>query len=109
MSELHAATALASLVDLDERLEERNRLAVAYTEALAGIPGILVPEVPAGDRSTYKDYSILIDADAFGTRCGRRGRGAASERASRPVATTRLPSTRCGPIGSTDRRREPFR
>jgi dTDP-4-amino-4,6-dideoxygalactose transaminase len=66
MSELHAATALASLVDLDERLEERNRLAVAYTDALAGIPGILVPEVPVGDRSTYKDYSILIDADAFG-------------------------------------------
>jgi dTDP-4-amino-4,6-dideoxygalactose transaminase len=61
MSELHAATALASLSDLDERLEERNRLAAAYTEALAGIPGIGVPEVPAGDRSTYKDYSILVD------------------------------------------------
>jgi dTDP-4-amino-4,6-dideoxygalactose transaminase len=66
MSELHAATALASLADLDERLEERNRLASAYTAALAGIPGVLVPEVPAGDRSTYKDYSVLIDADAFG-------------------------------------------
>ena len=22
--------------------------------------------MPAGDRSTYKDYSVLIDADAFG-------------------------------------------
>ena len=66
MSELHAATALASLADLDERLDERNRLAAAYTAALDGIPGVLVPEVPAGDRSTYKDYSVLIDADAFG-------------------------------------------
>ena len=66
MSELHAATALASLEDLDERLAERNRLAAAYTAALAGIPGIRIPEVPAGDRSTYKDYSILIDADGYG-------------------------------------------
>jgi dTDP-4-amino-4,6-dideoxygalactose transaminase len=66
MSELHAATALASLEDLDERLDERNRLATAYTEALAGIPGVLVPEVPLGDRSTYKDYSVLIDAEGFG-------------------------------------------
>ena len=63
MSELHAATALASLSDLDERLAERNRLAGAYTEALSGIPRIAIPEVPAGDRSTYKDYTILVDAE----------------------------------------------
>jgi len=66
MSELHAATALASLRDLDERLAERNRLAAAYTAQLAGIPGISIPEVSPGDRSTYKDYSMLVDADAFG-------------------------------------------
>ncbi len=66
MSELHAATALASLEDLDERLAERNRLAAAYTAALAGTPGVRIPEVPAGDTSTYKDYSVLIDADEFG-------------------------------------------
>ena len=63
MSELHAATALASLSDLEERLEERNRLAATYTEALSGVPGIRIPEVPAGDRSTYKDYTILVDAE----------------------------------------------
>jgi dTDP-4-amino-4,6-dideoxygalactose transaminase len=66
MSELHAATALASMEDLDERLEERNRLAAAYTTALRGIPGLRIPEVPAGDRSTYKDYTVLIDPDGFG-------------------------------------------
>src|SRR5206468_11388391 len=55
-----------SLVDLDERVEERNRLATAYTEALSGIPGIRVPVVPAGDRSTYKDYSVLVDPAEFG-------------------------------------------
>lgn len=66
MSELHAATALASLSDLEERLGERNRLAGAYTEALAGIPGIRIPEVPVGDRSTYKDYAILVDPEECG-------------------------------------------
>lgn len=66
MSELHAATALASLEDLEERLAERNRLAAAYSAALSGTPGVRIPEVPAGDTSTYKDYSVLIDADDFG-------------------------------------------
>ena len=65
MSELHAATALASLEDLDERLAERNRLATAYSAALrdAGRPD---PGGSGGDTSTYKDYSVLIDADEFG-------------------------------------------
>lgn len=67
MSELHAATALASFDDLDERLDERNRLANAYTAALADIPGIAIPVVPDGDRSTYKDYSVLIDPDGSGS------------------------------------------
>lgn len=66
MSELHAATALASLDDLDERLAERNRLAALYTSALSGIPGIEIPEIAPGDRSTYKDYSVLVDPDGFG-------------------------------------------
>ncbi len=66
MSELHAATALASLRDLDERLLERNHLASAYTAELADVPGIVIPEVSRGDRSTYKDYSLLIDPEGFG-------------------------------------------
>jgi dTDP-4-amino-4,6-dideoxygalactose transaminase len=66
MSELHAATALASLVDLDERLEERNRLARAYTSALRSIPGLTIPLVPVGDWSTYKDYTVLVDPEGYG-------------------------------------------
>jgi dTDP-4-amino-4,6-dideoxygalactose transaminase len=66
MSELHAATALASMQDLDERLVERNRLSAAYTSALDGIAGIRIPEIPEGDRSTFKDYSVLIDPDRYG-------------------------------------------
>lgn len=66
MSELHAATALASFEDLEERLEERNRLATAYQAALGSIPGLSFPVVRDGDRSTYKDLTVMIDPARFG-------------------------------------------
>jgi dTDP-4-amino-4,6-dideoxygalactose transaminase len=66
LSELHAAVALASLEDLDGRLVERNALAAAYAEALADVPGIAFPQLADGDRSTFKDLTILVDPEAFG-------------------------------------------
>ena len=66
MSELHAAMALASFEDLEERLRERTRLADAYRSALGSVPGLSFPIVPAGDRSTYKDLTVLIDPESFG-------------------------------------------
>ena len=66
MSELHAATALASFEDLEERIGRRNQLAERYRKVLAGLPGIDFPSVAEGDRSTYKDFTILIDAEQFG-------------------------------------------
>lgn len=66
MSELHAAVALASLRGLDDRIAERNELAARYREALAPIPGISFPEVSEGDRSTYKDLTVLVDREQFG-------------------------------------------
>jgi dTDP-4-amino-4,6-dideoxygalactose transaminase len=66
MSELHAATALASFEDLDDRLEERNRLAAIYHESLTPIAGLTFPIVPEGGRSTYKDLAVLIDPERFG-------------------------------------------
>jgi dTDP-4-amino-4,6-dideoxygalactose transaminase len=67
MSELHAATALASFADLEERIAQRNELAEWYRKALADLPGIRFPSVADGDRSTYKDFTILIEAERFGS------------------------------------------
>jgi dTDP-4-amino-4,6-dideoxygalactose transaminase len=67
MSELHAAVALASLSDLEPRLQAREALAASYREALAGVSGISFPTLPEGDRSTYKDLTILVDPEGFGT------------------------------------------
>lgn len=66
MSEIHAAVALRSLEDLEERISRRNELASLYREGLGPISGITFPEVREGDRSTYKDLTVLVDPDVFG-------------------------------------------
>ncbi len=66
MSELHAVLALASFEDLEDRIGRRNELADAYRKILATIPGIAFPAIRDGDRSTYKDLTILVDEAAFG-------------------------------------------
>jgi dTDP-4-amino-4,6-dideoxygalactose transaminase len=66
MSELHAALALASFDDLEERIRNRNTMAARYREVLGEIPGIDFPSVRPQDRSTYKDLTILVDEVAFG-------------------------------------------
>jgi dTDP-4-amino-4,6-dideoxygalactose transaminase len=71
MSELHAAMALASLDGLEERVERRNELALQYQKSLDGLPGISFPLVRDGDRSTYKDFTILVEPEGFGMSAAR--------------------------------------
>jgi dTDP-4-amino-4,6-dideoxygalactose transaminase len=66
MSEIHAALALRSFEGLESRIERRNGIARLYRRELDGIPGIRFPGPRDGDRSTYKDFTIVIDEDAFG-------------------------------------------
>lgn len=63
MSELHAAVALDSLITLDDRVERRNALASAYHQVLGTGDGITFPEVRHGDRSTYKDFTIMVEPE----------------------------------------------
>jgi dTDP-4-amino-4,6-dideoxygalactose transaminase len=66
MSEVHAAIALDSFTTLEKRVARRNELAGVYRRELASVPGIVFPTVPKGDRSTFKDLTILVEADTFG-------------------------------------------
>jgi dTDP-4-amino-4,6-dideoxygalactose transaminase len=66
MSEMHAAVALCSLDAFDEHLERRQAMARRYAEGLASVPGVRLQHLDDGDRSTYKDFTIAIDAEAFG-------------------------------------------
>lgn len=69
LSELHAAVALASLERLEERVEHRGSIAARYRDLLGELPGVRFQQVPHGSRSSYKDFTVLIDADSFG--CSR--------------------------------------
>lgn len=66
LSELHAAMALASLDHLDARVAYRNAVAARYQELMGGIPGVGFQVVPKGCRSSYKDFTILVDGALFG-------------------------------------------
>ncbi|MGH8824597.1 MAG: DegT/DnrJ/EryC1/StrS family aminotransferase [Jiangellaceae bacterium] len=66
MSELHAAVALESLRDLDDHLVRRQDLADRYRHLLADLPGLRAQHVEPADRSTYKDFTIIVDENAFG-------------------------------------------
>jgi dTDP-4-amino-4,6-dideoxygalactose transaminase len=73
MSEFHAAIALRSLETLDERIDQRHQLVTSYRRALSRIPGIQFPYLREEDRSTYKDFTIMIDPVAFGVTARRLG------------------------------------
>jgi dTDP-4-amino-4,6-dideoxygalactose transaminase len=66
MSEVHAAIALNSLEGLEERLERRNELVDLYRDALSDVDGISFLGVGTSDRSTYKDFTVLVDPEAYG-------------------------------------------
>jgi dTDP-4-amino-4,6-dideoxygalactose transaminase len=66
MSEVHAAIALNSFEGLEERIERRNTLAGWYRQALSDVDGVSMLRVGEGDRSTYKDLTVVVEPDRFG-------------------------------------------
>ncbi len=66
MQEFSAILGLHGLDILDESAERRNQLAAEYQAQLQDLPGISFQAVRPGDRSSYKDYTIRIDPNAFG-------------------------------------------
>ena len=66
MSEIHAALALATWDNLEDRVRRRNELASRYRIGLSQLPGIEFVSIRRGDRSTYKDFTILVDPVVFG-------------------------------------------
>lgn len=67
MSEIHAAFALRSLETLEDRIARRNEIARLYRSSLGTTPGVRFAEVSPRDRSTYKDFAILVDPEIFGS------------------------------------------
>jgi len=66
MSEVHAAVALASLDNVEKRIDRNNQLVATYRHLLDGIEGVDLPGVRDGDRSNCNSFTVLVDADRFG-------------------------------------------
>jgi len=66
LSELHAATALTWLTGLPERVAHRGDLVAAFAAVVAGVPGLRLALPEEGDVSTFKDLTLIVDAEAFG-------------------------------------------
>jgi dTDP-4-amino-4,6-dideoxygalactose transaminase len=66
MSEIHAAMALRNMVEVDARVDRRNEIRLRYERNLRGVAGIHFQRVSEGGRSTFKDFSVIVDQKEFG-------------------------------------------
>ena len=66
MPEINALLGQFSLLNLEAFARHRNQLAEIYQERLSRVQGLSFQRVRSGDRSSYKDFSIIVDPDAFG-------------------------------------------
>lgn len=66
MPEFNAILGLKSLEMLEENAERRNRVVRWFRERLERLPGITFQTIRPGNRSSYKDLSILVDERGFG-------------------------------------------
>jgi len=66
MPEFNALLGLHSLSRLEQAAEHRNETVALFQEVLGRLPGIGFQRVRSGDRHSYREISITIDADTFG-------------------------------------------
>ncbi len=66
MTEFNAALGLAGLGMVDAKVERHNLIAAEYARLLGSMRGVGFQVVRPGNVSSYKDYSVHIDAGACG-------------------------------------------
>jgi dTDP-4-amino-4,6-dideoxygalactose transaminase len=66
MPELSALMGVYSLRNLEEAARHRNQVAALYQKQLGRIQGIEFQKVLETNRSSYREFSIVIDPDSFG-------------------------------------------
>lgn len=66
MPEFNALLGLHSLRRLEQAARQRNEIAALFQELLGSIPGVGFQQVRPGDRHSYREITITVDAAAFG-------------------------------------------
>ena len=69
LDEFSAALALAGFRTLEANAKRRNRLAATAMQELKGVGGLAWQTIRDGDRSSYKDLTVVIEPTEFG--CSR--------------------------------------
>jgi dTDP-4-amino-4,6-dideoxygalactose transaminase len=79
LSEFNALMGLHSLRNLEIAAGRRNEIASLYREALGVLPGLTFQRAHEGNRNSYKDFSVTVDAEAFGLSRDNLSRALESE------------------------------
>jgi dTDP-4-amino-4,6-dideoxygalactose transaminase len=66
LAEFNAILAIRGLGLLDDTARSRRAIAAQYAAALASVPGVTFQQIDPADEPSYKDWSMRIDAAAFG-------------------------------------------
>jgi len=66
MAEINALLGIKGLPQLEANAVKRNELVAFYKEMLSRIPGISFQTINPLGRSSYKDFTILVDTEPFG-------------------------------------------
>ncbi len=66
MSEFHACLGRHSLAWIEQNAGRRQEVVAIFRRELSHLPGIGFQQVLAGNRSSYKDFSITVEAEQFG-------------------------------------------
>ncbi len=66
LAEFNAILGLESLEMLESNACGRNRVAALFRERLGQLPGVSFQRIEPQNRSSYKDFSIVIDESEFG-------------------------------------------
>lgn len=66
LPEFNAMLGLGSLRVLEDNTRQRNRVADIFRKQLGRLPGLSFQSIHPEDRSSYKDFSLLVDEAAFG-------------------------------------------
>ncbi len=66
VDEMRAAYGLLNLRQVDDAIAARRKVAVAYREALRGVPGLSFFDDMPGVRHNYSYFPLFIDADKYG-------------------------------------------
>ena len=66
MPELSALMGIHSLRNLEQAAQHRNRVADLYRRELGRLAGISFQKIADGNRSSYREFSIMVDEDSFG-------------------------------------------